>query len=149
MRSQSLGATHAPPPRLLVDTFAAGLVSFLLALQWRWYISVRRDVKLCKKNLLLGVLDRAVLREVDISEFALLGRDKKPEAPKVCAARGRSACKRHRCHARCCTPASASDRLSLARPALRVRGGTACEAGRGVGGSFAQYPNRPRARKQC
>ena len=87
MRSQSLGATHAPPPRLLVDTFAAGLVSFLLALQWRWYISVRRDVKLCKKNLLLGVLDRAVLREVDISEFALLGRDKKPEAPKVRSAR--------------------------------------------------------------
>jgi hypothetical protein len=70
-------------PRLLIDTFAAGLTAFLLALQWRWYISVRRDVKLVKKNLLLGVLDRAVLREVDISEFAQLGREKKPEQPKV------------------------------------------------------------------
>ena len=70
--------------RLLVDTFAAGLVAFLLAIQWRWYISARRDVKVLKKHHLLGVLDRAVLREVDIAEFALLGRDKKPEAPKVC-----------------------------------------------------------------
>ena len=68
---------------LLVDTFAAGLVAFLLAIQWRYYISSKRDVKLIKKNLLLGVLDRAVLREVDIAEFALLGREKKPEAPKV------------------------------------------------------------------
>lgn len=79
------GLTRAPLslPRLLVDTFAAGLVAFLLAIQWRWYISARRDVKMLKKHLLLGVLDRAVLREVDIAEFALLGRDKKPEAPKV------------------------------------------------------------------
>jgi hypothetical protein len=73
-----------PACRLLVDTFAAGLVAFLLAIQWRWYISARRDVKVLKKHQLLGVLDRAVLREVDIAEFALLGRDKKPEAPKVC-----------------------------------------------------------------
>jgi len=68
---------------LLIDTFAAGLTAFLLAIQWRWYISARRDVKLLKKNRLLGVLDRAVLREVDISDFALLGREKKPEQPKV------------------------------------------------------------------
>jgi hypothetical protein len=66
-----------------VDTFAAGLVAFILAIQWRWYISVRRDVKLIKKNMLAGVLDRAVLREVDIADFALLGRDKKPESPKA------------------------------------------------------------------
>lgn len=77
-----------PPRRLLIDTFAAGLVAFILALQWRFYISVKRDVKLIKANLLAGVLDRAVLREVDIADFAVLGRDKKPEAPKARARGG-------------------------------------------------------------
>ena len=76
--------------RLLIDTFAAGLVAFILAIQWKWYISVKRDVKLIKANLLAGVLDRAVLREVDIADFAILGRDKKPEAPKARARRGAS-----------------------------------------------------------
>jgi hypothetical protein len=76
--------------RLLIDTFAAGLVAFILAMQWKWYISVKRDVKLIKANLLAGVLDRAVLREVDIADFAFLGRDKKPEAPKARARRGAS-----------------------------------------------------------
>jgi hypothetical protein len=76
-------ADRARACRLLVDTFAAGLVAFVLSMQWRWYIAVKRDVKLIKKNLLAGVLDRAVLREVDIADFALLGRDKKPESPKA------------------------------------------------------------------
>ena len=80
--------------RLLIDTFAAGLVAFVLSMQWRWYISVKRDVKMIKANRLAGVLDRAVLREVDIADFALLGRDKKPEAPKARARSGQWRCAR-------------------------------------------------------
>ena len=66
-----------------MDTFAAALVAFVLAMQWRWYISVRRDVKLIKKSALVGILEKAVPREVDLAPFALLGRDRKPESPKV------------------------------------------------------------------
>lgn len=66
-----------------MDTFAAGLVAFVLAMQWRWYISVRRDVKLIKKSALVGIIEKAVPREVDLAPFALLGRDRKPESPKV------------------------------------------------------------------
>ena len=83
-----LRATLTRARRLLIDTFAAGLVAFVLSMQWRWYISVKRDVKMIKANRLAGVLDRAVLREVDIADFALLGRDKKPEAPKARARSG-------------------------------------------------------------
>ena len=112
--------------RLLVDTFSAGLVAFILAMQWRWYINVRKDVKLMKRNLLTGIIDRAHLDEVDIGDFTVLGKNKKPEAPKagaqfwlgVLGGRPRS---RARC--RCCglahcaahRPAGRSFRLSRAR----------------------------------
>lgn len=66
-----------------MDTFACGIVALILAVQWKWYINVRRDVKLLKKNLITGVIDRAHMDEVDIGDFSILGQNKKPEPPKV------------------------------------------------------------------
>lgn len=66
-----------------MDTFACGIVALILAIQWKWYINVRRDVKLLKKNLITGIIDRAHMDEVDIGDFSVLGQSKKPEAPKV------------------------------------------------------------------
>lgn len=66
-----------------MDTLACGIVALILAVQWKWYINIRRDVKLVKKNLITGIIDRAHMDEVDIGDFSVLGQNKKPEAPKV------------------------------------------------------------------
>lgn len=74
-----------------VDTCAAALLALLLAVQWRWYYAAAlaaatggpRGAPRLRSGRLVGIIDRAPLAHADLTSFARLGRERRPEAPKA------------------------------------------------------------------